>query len=278
MASSMPRIIAIALIPVLVSLSACAIPPAVTIISLAANAVSYAATGKSVSDHGISAVVGEDCALWRVLADRKICTTDSAVLASTGSSHADEQAPKTLANNGIDERLSDPAEKVAAAPKGSAEPGSAEERPLKGLMLTDSRIDDQPSKPAHEAATLPKAGRFLVLGSFIDRTNAQHLVASLPNIETVIVTVDLKGVTFNRVVAGPLSDIGVQALRERRALEDTAQPWEIAMPVGQSSVAANPTATPATQIATAPLPIAASVIAADPPRHTRNTASIDSRD
>lgn len=200
--------------------------------------------------------------------------------ASAASSHAEEQGPKkpTLADSGIEERLSNPAEKVAAAPKASAEPGRAEERLLKGLKLADSRIDDGPSKPAQELATVPKAGRFLVLGSFIDRTNAQHLVASLGNIETVMVTVDLKRVTFNRVVAGPLSDIGVQALRERMTLEAAVQPWEIAKPGGQSSVAANPLATPATQIATARLPIAASVIATDLPRHTRNPASIDSRD
>ena len=40
-------------------------PPAITLASLAADVVSYASTGKSVSDHGISLVLQKDCALLR---------------------------------------------------------------------------------------------------------------------------------------------------------------------------------------------------------------------
>ncbi len=40
-------------------------PPAVTIVSLVADVASYAATGKSVTDHGISLVLQKDCALLR---------------------------------------------------------------------------------------------------------------------------------------------------------------------------------------------------------------------
>ena len=53
------------LFPVL--LSGCGLPPAVMIASYAADGVSYVATGKSVSDHGISAVTGRDCAVWRIV-------------------------------------------------------------------------------------------------------------------------------------------------------------------------------------------------------------------
>lgn len=54
----------------------CALPPAVTIASFAADGVSYVATGKSVTDHGISAATGHDCALLRpVLNDKPVCDT-----------------------------------------------------------------------------------------------------------------------------------------------------------------------------------------------------------
>ena len=54
----------------------CVLPPAVTVASLAADAVSYAATGKSVTDHGLSAATAHDCALLRPLLTRKpICDT-----------------------------------------------------------------------------------------------------------------------------------------------------------------------------------------------------------
>lgn len=46
-------------------LSGCALPPAITLASLAADVVSYASTGKSLTDHGISLVLQKDCALLR---------------------------------------------------------------------------------------------------------------------------------------------------------------------------------------------------------------------
>ncbi|HLJ20131.1 MAG TPA: SPOR domain-containing protein [Stellaceae bacterium] len=59
------------LVPAL--LSGCGLPPAVMIASYAADGVSYVATGKSVSDHGISKVTGRDCALWRVIKGEPVC-------------------------------------------------------------------------------------------------------------------------------------------------------------------------------------------------------------
>jgi hypothetical protein len=61
-------------------LSGCALPPAVTVASFVADGVSYVATGKSTTDHAISAVVGEDCALLRTVQDKAICDPDGDVL------------------------------------------------------------------------------------------------------------------------------------------------------------------------------------------------------
>ncbi|NNE85562.1 MAG: hypothetical protein HKN28_16485 [Alphaproteobacteria bacterium] len=61
-------------------LSGCAVPPAVAVASLAANGVSFAATGKSTTDHAISAVAGEDCALLRVASEKPVCDPNGEVL------------------------------------------------------------------------------------------------------------------------------------------------------------------------------------------------------
>lgn len=58
-------------------LGACAVPPAVTVASLAADGVSYAATGKSMTDHGLSAATGEDCALLRFIKHQSVCRNDT---------------------------------------------------------------------------------------------------------------------------------------------------------------------------------------------------------
>ena len=46
-----------------------------TYVSYTAGVISYFTTGKLVADHGISIVLGKDCALLRVL-DGPICTEE----------------------------------------------------------------------------------------------------------------------------------------------------------------------------------------------------------
>jgi SPOR domain len=197
MPSFTPKLALWVLIPVLASLCGCAIPPALTIASFAVNAVSYAATGKSVSDHGLSAIVGEDCALWRVLADRKICRDDQ------------------------------------AEPAGPAVAATVPESP-KAPALAEAETDTELPARAVEFASVPEARRFLVLGSFLNRDNATHLAASLGGVETTIVAVAKDGSTFHRVIAGPLDDAGAKALNERMVLQAGVRPWEITEPPGET--------------------------------------------
>jgi hypothetical protein len=61
-------------------LAGCALPPAVTVASLVLDGASYVATGKSTTDHAISAIADEDCALLRVIDGKEICDPDGEVL------------------------------------------------------------------------------------------------------------------------------------------------------------------------------------------------------
>lgn len=54
-------------------LSGCALPPLLTIASYAIDGMSYLSSGKSVSDHALSAVTTQDCALFRVVMGDDIC-------------------------------------------------------------------------------------------------------------------------------------------------------------------------------------------------------------
>ena len=49
------------------------IPPFVSYISTGASIASYVTTGKGTSDHLISAMYDEDCALHRVISEEDIC-------------------------------------------------------------------------------------------------------------------------------------------------------------------------------------------------------------
>ncbi len=58
-----------------ISLSGCGLPPIITIASIAMDAASYASTGKSVADHGLSLVLQRDCALLRVV-EGAVCVAE----------------------------------------------------------------------------------------------------------------------------------------------------------------------------------------------------------
>ena len=87
-----------ALAGVAMSLSGCIVtlPPAIQLASLALDGISYASTGKSVSDHAISAVTAQDCAMLRGLKGEAICSEQAVEVAmlpdGTPAPHATDAA------------------------------------------------------------------------------------------------------------------------------------------------------------------------------------------
>lgn len=75
--------------------SACAWPPtAFQLATLMASGVSFATTGKDVSDHAISMVAGEDCATFRLIAGDPVCSPhDDAVAVVVPVAATDEPLP-----------------------------------------------------------------------------------------------------------------------------------------------------------------------------------------
>lgn len=55
------------------TLTGCAVPPAISIAGLIADGVSYASTGRSMTDHAISTVAEEDCKLFRAVDGEPVC-------------------------------------------------------------------------------------------------------------------------------------------------------------------------------------------------------------
>jgi len=51
----------------------CAVPLQWTILSTFADGASYASTGKTTSDHALSAATERDCSLMRVFEDEAVC-------------------------------------------------------------------------------------------------------------------------------------------------------------------------------------------------------------
>jgi hypothetical protein len=137
------------------ALGACGLPIGVQIASLFADGVSYLTTDKSLTDHGISAVTGEDCALWRGVEGDKIChvpATDKeaeTIVAALGTPKAPISSPVETAARG-DADL--PAEVFAETP---------EALPAKPSVIA---LNERQPKPVTKAPT-PAAADAMILGT-----------------------------------------------------------------------------------------------------------------
>lgn len=68
-----PAARALAATGIAATVSACAIPPVISVAKLAADGVLFASTGKTSTDHGLSLAVGKDCETFRVLSKEDVC-------------------------------------------------------------------------------------------------------------------------------------------------------------------------------------------------------------
>ncbi len=149
---------AIVLVAAALAVSGCALLPAsVQVAWLALDGVSFVVSKKSVTDHGISMVVQQDCALWRGVTEGRICYPDGTATMIAETEDAPDQA---VADAGIRSAHSAPAavdpvtswarselayRKSAA---GNARPSSADAGPYLTIEPEAAPEPDAPSAPA----------------------------------------------------------------------------------------------------------------------------------
>jgi hypothetical protein len=158
--------------------SGCVLPAGVVIASYAADGVSYVATGKSVTDHGLSVATGHDCALLRPILKRKsICNTAET---DRGKHVVVEDGKNSVPRPGI-------------ALATVAPPAAPPQRPMK----------------------VATKDRYVTVGSYASGGNAARMKARYAVLNVAIVRVDVQGKRFHRVVVGPLSVREAAALKTR---------------------------------------------------------------
>jgi hypothetical protein len=86
----MTRVAALAVL--MFTLAGCALPPAFQIASLMAEGISLGATGKTTTDHIISAARQQDCALYRALNEDPICRDTTVARRPIGDVEVDDAA------------------------------------------------------------------------------------------------------------------------------------------------------------------------------------------
>jgi hypothetical protein len=185
-------------------LSGCALPLPFQIASWALDGISYIATEKSVTDHGISIVAQKDCALLRVVQGDDICSTydDSGTIAVAETGNADSPDKITLKSVGRDTTNIAAFARTAKNPQlpeastfthVKLQPESAENHRLLilGARVWSDRLD---------------ADMYYVVGSFSNRDNAQSLISKHSDLGPAILVSHLKGNKVYRVAVGPFKN------------------------------------------------------------------------
>ena len=308
-------------------LAGCGLPPAFAIASYAVDGILLLTSGKTSTDHAISIVAQQDCAMWRIIQGEEICTDyqviepgEDGIALAEADIDADSSADGTIEVAALE--TSGPSDKAFGTPTfrkkkastytaredvpsrsfgkpsptyrkaKSATPTTAEvlpaavtpvdTGPLVGeIPVKVSTLSDIPAVPrssevrivetsvhpdieaAHQMAALgiaddstpvaeplvrvsrrsailvkntvlPKVdpgiekGKFLVLGSFADKTYADRFSSGLTGFDTMVISADVMGKTYYRVLLDPVSDQSL-AQAKRHVAKTGSQAWSVTL-------------------------------------------------
>lgn len=210
-------------------LSACALPVPIQIASWAASGISYLATGKSVSDHALSAVASEDCAVHRIVLGEHIChpfviAPDGTAVASKPATAKTPISPEnpsqrlrdsmvTLAAN-IDDGNSDDGLQPASGPDDGASPAPA--AATKATPGTPDQMDDallamadtinhiKPAATVDPSTRQAMAGQhYLIIGRYRNLSEAEDVRIRHASLHTAVRMILQNGALLFQVTAGP---------------------------------------------------------------------------
>ncbi len=206
------------------TVGACALPPAVTVASLAADGVSYAMSGRTVSDHALSYAVQEDCAVYRVVKGESICHPEQSetALSLTHTAALQDETPTSL-------------EPVVGGGATSFSQSLATDTVASDVVAPADHVKtlEAVAKPARDSwarwayrGGSDVAVTFLALGSYRFRTNAVRTAMQYETYSPRIVITYLQGQNYYRVVVGPYSDADI-ADAKTDLIQAGASPWRV---------------------------------------------------
>jgi len=215
---------ACALLAMPLVLGGCGLPVGVTVASFIADGVSLLTTEKTLTDHGISLVTDEDCALWRSLKGEDIC-------------HAEGRGATTVADGGApaDPAAADPpaspvstasAAPVDVAPLGDAAPAAAQSEPLPPPAAAASSVATP--RPGTKAGADGTA-TFLVIASYAREGDAEHFARLQRDLVTAVLPGTAHGKQVYRVAVGPVAKAERKAVKGRLVGVGFTDAWALTL-------------------------------------------------
>lgn len=265
------------------ALGGCAIvPPLVGAIAYGIDGISLVVSGKTTTDHAVSAMAEQDCRLWRLLILEAVCRPEE-VEADTAIAIAEAAVEGNPASvPAVLPRTATPRPVPAAALTASAFPAPppilrppilqpqakpgvgpwppvAFEAPAQAVSPTPASPPVLVARAAELAQSAAAGERYLVLGTFRQRGNAESLAGRMLDAGAVITDPEPGIGQFHRVVIGPLLGTAeLPRLRQQVQARGVNGAWMATLclntnAVEQSCGAARPMATPVATL-TAALP------------------------
>ena len=199
---------------VLVLAGGCALPVPLQIASWAASGFSYAATGKSLSDHAVSAVTHEDCALHRIALGKDICVpieTDGTALAKNSPASKASEPTNRLRDSMIALAESSDNDLQPA----SKDPGTA--KPLDKALLAMAETLNGIDRVAgtETVAQRDAPAHYLVIGRYRALEEAENVRIRHAALGTKIRMVLENGALLYQVTAGPFTRPTAQDMEAR---------------------------------------------------------------
>lgn len=233
-------------------LTGCVLPPVLSYASMALDGASYLATGKSISDHALSAAVKQDCAVWRVVSEQDVdavCQEYAEDAAGDSIAVALEAGNGAVAPPAVRPPIlkTQPAEIVLAS-AAPVEPAAelaikATPEPVDLLLGIDpaklpADPDSGPDSDIESAATqsAPAATNrkaiYLVIGSFRSVDRAERLAAQMSGITMAIAPALVGDDRYYRVVVGPYEPEETGDAQSRLAAAGIGNTWAASLCTG----------------------------------------------
>lgn len=265
----MKRLVTLGAVPLLLAGCVPVIPLPISIVTSGLSGVSFLTTGKSTTDHVISAANKQDCVMHRVAFGEEVCREYAAgeyrpVTEYTGHFPGDlEQAEPQAApvDFWADKQDTNTAELPEEAPKkvdplmlsslarsdresdvismdlgkleamsegiGSDLQEASWQRPITPIPVESSVLPPLPETRPSDATAVGATRdlRFLSLGSFRSTKRANDLVQRYAHLSPTVMTVEVRGVTWQRVAVGPMGKPAVERLRRSNPKIDGRDTW-----------------------------------------------------
>jgi len=177
------------------TLTGCGLPPVITVASTVADGFSYMVSGKSVSDHALSATTAQDCAMLRLLDGDDICIDyagDADTVLVAAAPAAQPWGPPASPGTA-------PGSIRVAAPEAT---GAMTVPTVRREALFTA------ATPLVRPAVMGSStGTWTVLGSFQQRANAERISARLAELQPRIVAAQTaQGLRYRVVSAASVAD------------------------------------------------------------------------